>query len=313
MTDHYGLKNNKPAVFSLELYHSIHMQHENSNSDPTTTTIVSNKQQAIKALFFDIDGTLITPKTRNIPESVVLTLKKLQEQGILIIVATGRSILAVEPLRYLGFDGYVTFNGSACYDKNGNQLSRKTISEESISRLLEYTVNRSLNFILMYENRTALSQADPGITDSYIKLGLPIPPVLDRNNADITNVLQTNVFISPEEEAAFMETVMPDCVAARWTPRFADVNPIGISKKIGLELFCEYFDLDVSETMAFGDGGNDITMLQYAGIGVAMGNAGDNVKLVANYITSDADDDGILKALEHYGLIPSSTTDLIPN
>jgi Cof subfamily protein (haloacid dehalogenase superfamily) len=279
------------------------MQEEHPNSDSTTATFTSNRQPTIKAIFFDIDGTLVSPKTRRIPESVEVALQKLQDQGILIIVATGRSILAVEPLRYLGFDGYVTFNGSACYDKDGNQLSRSTISGESISRLLDYTSIRPVNFILMYEDRVALGQADSAITDIYVKLELPVPPLLDRSNPDITNVLQTNVFISPEEEAAFMESVMPDCVAARWTPRFADVNPIGISKKVGVELFCKYFDMDVSETMAFGDGGNDITMLQYAGIGVAMGNAGDNVKLVANHITDDADEDGILKALEYFGVL----------
>lgn len=279
------------------------MQHENSNSDSITTTTYSSKQQTIKAIFFDIDGTLVSPTTRKIPESAITSLKKLQDQGIRIIVATGRSIRAVEPLRYLGFDGYVTFNGSACYDKDGNQLSRNTISGESISRLIDFGDNRPVNFILMYEDRVALNHADPAITDIYIKLQLPVPPLLDRSSADMINVLQANVFISPEEETAFMETVMPDCIAARWTPRFADVNPAGISKKIGLELFCEYFDLSASETMAFGDGGNDIRMLQHAGIGVAMGNAGDNVKSVANYITTHADDDGILNALKHFGIV----------
>ncbi|WP_343633949.1 Cof-type HAD-IIB family hydrolase [Fluviicola sp.] len=280
------------------------MQEKNPNTDSTTTpTSDFNKQQTIKAVFFDIDGTLISFNTRTIPESAVLAIQKLQEQGIRVIVATGRSIQAVTPIRHLGFDGYVTFNGSACYDKDGNQLSRYTISPDSISRLLHYTENREINFVLMYENTVAVNLVTPEIIASQTKLKLPVPPVLDRTNPDIGNVLQANVFIGPEEEAAFMQTVMPDCVAARWTPLFADVNPAGISKKIGLELFCSYFGLDVSETMAFGDGGNDITMLQYAGIGVAMGNAGANVKSAADYITTDADEDGIWKALEYFGVI----------
>lgn len=280
------------------------MQEENSNTHTTsTTTSVFSKTHPIKAVFFDIDGTLISFHTRAIPESALWAIKKLQHQGIRVIVATGRSIQAVAPIRHLGFDGYVTFNGSACYDRDGNQLSRNTISPESIARLLDYTENREINFVFMYEHAVAVNLITPEIIASQTKLKLPVPPLLDRSNPDTDNVLQANVFIGPEEEPAFMESIMPDCVAARWTPLFADVNPAGISKKVGVELFCSYFGMDVSETMAFGDGGNDITMLHHAGIGVAMGNAGAEVKAAADYITTDADADGIWKALEHFGVI----------
>ena len=65
----------------------------------------------------------------------------------------------------------------------------------------------------------------------------------------------------------------------------------------------DYFGMDVSETMSFGDGGNDIPMLQYAHIGVAMGNATDNVKEIADYVTTSVDEDGIANALKHFGVI----------
>lgn len=62
-------------------------------------------------------------------------------------------------------------------------------------------------------------------------------------------------------------------------------------------------NIAIADTMAFGDGGNDIAILRQAGIGVAMGNANDDVKAVANYITSSVDDDGIANALKHFGVI----------
>ena len=65
----------------------------------------------------------------------------------------------------------------------------------------------------------------------------------------------------------------------------------------------DYLGLNISETMAFGDGGNDITIVQEAGIGVAMGNAGDNLKAVADYITTSVDEDGVMNALLKYGVI----------
>jgi len=100
-----------------------------------------------------------------------------------------------------------------------------------------------------------------------------------------------------------MESVMPNSVASRWTPLFADVNPKGQSKQVGVDVFCKYFGLDIGQTMAFGDGGNDISMLRHVGIGVAMGNANPEVKEIADYVTTSVDEDGIWKALEHFGVI----------
>ena len=65
---------------------------------------------------------------------------------------------------------------------------------------------------------------------------------------------------------------------------------------------CRHFGIDVADTMAIGDGGNDIPMLRHAGIGIAMGNANDAVKAEADYVTDTVDQDGIAKALQHFGL-----------
>ncbi|PRD21682.1 UNVERIFIED_CONTAM: hypothetical protein NCL1_51096, partial [Trichonephila clavipes] len=66
-----------------------------------------------------------------------------------------------------------------------------------------------------------------------------------------------------EEEQEFMEKVMPNSLSSRWTPLFADVNPKGLSKKVGIDIFCKHFGVELEETMAFGDGGNDISMLKH--------------------------------------------------
>ena len=92
------------------------------------------------------------------------------------------------------------------------------------------------------------------------------------------NVLQVTSFCSSEHEQKLMERV-GHCVSAR------------------------HFGLDISETMAFGDGGNDISIIRRAGTGVAMGNAGDNVKAAADYVTTSVDDDGVMNALVHFGVI----------
>uniref|UniRef100_A0AAU6WKR8 HAD hydrolase family protein n=2 Tax=Chryseobacterium TaxID=59732 RepID=A0AAU6WKR8_9FLAO len=96
---------------------------------------------------------------------------------------------------------------------------------------------------------------------------------------------------------------MPNSISSRWTPLFADVNAGGITKQLGIENFCKHFGIDTADTMAFGDGGNDISMLKFVKIGVAMGNANDAVKEIADFVTGDVDDDGIEKALLRFGLL----------
>jgi len=82
-----------------------------------------------------------------------------------------------------------------------------------------------------------------------------------------------------------------------------DVNARGIGKNNGIEQIFARYGLSEAETMAFGDGGNDIQMLRSAGLGVAMSNAGDNVKAVAAYVTDTTEEDGIWKALKRYAVI----------
>ena len=89
----------------------------------------------------------------------------------------------------------------------------------------------------------------------------------------------------------------------RWNPDFADITPKGVTKHQGIDVFCKHFGLQLEETMAFGDGGNDIPMLRHAGIGVAMGNAVEEAKAVADYVTTDVDAEGVAQALKHFGVI----------
>ena len=96
---------------------------------------------------------------------------------------------------------------------------------------------------------------------------------------------------------------MPNSKAARWTTHFTDVIPKVGGKNTGIDAVIAHFGIKLEETMEFGDGGNDIDMLKHAGIGVAMGNAVENVKEIADYITTSVDDDGITNALKHFNVI----------
>ena len=115
-------------------------------------------------------------------------------------------------------------------------------------------------------------------------------------------VLQFTPFISAAHEKALMEN-LPGCVSGRWHPAFTDITAKAADKGKGLEAMASYLNIAISQTMAFGDGGNDVAILKRAGIGVAMGNAGDGAKAAADYITTSVDEDGVWNALKHFGVI----------
>ena len=155
----------------------------------------------------------------------------------------------------------------------------------------------------MSEKEITIHDVTPEIAGMYAHLNLPVPKLVNMENVDTSSILQTNIFLGPTEEKAFMETVMPNSLASRWTPLFADVNPKGLSKKVGIDIFCKHFGIGIENTMAFGDGGNDISMLKHVNIGVAMGNANPEVKEIANYTTDEVDENGIWNALKYFEVI----------
>ena len=261
------------------------------------------QNSSVKAVFFDIDGTLLSFKTHKVAVSTERAIAELQAKGIKTILSTGRSINSIDHIKYLNFDGFITFNGGYCMTKEGDVLFKKCIDAKDIEGILNYAKENTLSFSFMSEKEVSIHDVTPEITGMYAHVNLPVPPLIDMDNVDVNSVLQTNIFLGPEEESAFMATVMPNSTASRWTPLFADVNAKDQSKKVGIDVFCKYFNIDLAETMAFGDGGNDIEMLKHVNIGVAMGNANPEVKEIADHVTDDVDSDGIWNALKHFGVL----------
>lgn len=269
----------------------------------TKFNMSSLEKPNIKAVFFDIDGTLISFKTNTIPESTHNAIQSLREKGIKVIVATGRSINSLDHIRHITFDGFITFNGSYCITTEGKVMYKTFIDSSDIKKLIQYAKNFPLSYSLMYEDKVEINDATPEVIGMYGHINLPVPPVHDKENIDTDHVLQANIFLEKKDENTFMEKVMPNSSASRWSPLFADVNHGGTTKSTGIKHFCDYFGIDISETMSFGDGGNDIAMLKFTQIGVAMGNANDDVKEIADYITEDVDNHGIESALIHFGVL----------
>jgi hydroxymethylpyrimidine pyrophosphatase-like HAD family hydrolase len=127
-------------------------------------------------------------------------------------------------------------------------------------------------------------------------------PVSDFEEATRGDIFQMTPFITVEKEKEIRPRI-PDCEIERWHPTFADITAKGNTKQKGMDEIIRYFELLREETMAFGDGGNDVSMLCHAAIGVAMGQASDEVKQFADYVTNSVDDNGIRNALKYFGII----------
>jgi Cof subfamily protein (haloacid dehalogenase superfamily) len=115
-------------------------------------------------------------------------------------------------------------------------------------------------------------------------------------------ILQLTPFFPEEYERDLMERI-PSCTSGRWHPAFTDITAKGADKGEGIIALTTHLGQNPQFTMAFGDGGNDISMIKAAGIGIAMGNALESLKNEADYTTTSVDNDGVLGALQHYGLI----------
>lgn len=261
------------------------------------------QNKTIEAVFFDIDGTLLSFKTHEVAASTEEAIAQLQAKGIKTILSTGRSINSIDHVKYLDFDGYITFNGGYCVTKEGEILFKKAIDRVDIESVLSYAKEKPLSFSFMSEREITIHNVTPDIAGMYEHLNLPVPKLVDFDTVEVDTILQTNIFLEEQEEKIFMNDIMPNSLSSRWSPLFADVNPIGQSKQVGIDIFCKHFGIDLAKTMAFGDGGNDITMLRHVNIGVAMGNANPEVKEIADYVTNDVDSDGIWNALKYYNIL----------
>ena len=257
------------------------------------------------ALFFDIDGTLVSFETHQIPPSTILALTQAKANGHKVFIATGRPPIIITNLGAIEhlIDGYVTTNGALCFI--GKQtVSCHAIPQDAAQLVVDDSREKDYGLIVVGERDVAV--LDPkGDVDRIFRqhlavknldLAKPVEVVLQQK------VLQMTPFFPESYEAELMARI-PTCTSGRWHPEFTDITAKQADKGQGLLAIAEQEGLDPKFTMAFGDGGNDTSMIRTAGIGVAMGNALESLKQEADYTTTSVDDNGILNALRHFELI----------
>lgn len=257
----------------------------------------------IKAVFFDIDGTLVSFKTHTIPQSTLDALALLREKGIKVFIATGRHFCSINNLGNQVFDGYVTINGGRVLVGTDHVIYKQNIPDEDIQALFHYWEKEGeFPCAFVFENELLMNYTNEAVDEVFQMLNFPAPPIRPIEEMKGKDVFQLIAFFTEEQEQRIMKC-LPHCESTRWTSLFTDVVSMGISKRVGIDKMLEYFHIGLDECMAFGDGGNDIQMLSHVGLGVAMGNASDEVKKYADYVTDSVDEEGIYKALKFFNVI----------
>ena len=258
----------------------------------------------IKALFFDIDGTLVSFKTHRIPQSTVDALEQAKKNGVEVYISTGRPKQVINNLGQIEhlIDGYITANGARCFVED-TLVSQHAILPSDVKKIIEAADRDNYPAIVVSESRFAIHHYTDEVYEIFCKgLGVDSSVFADVNDLGDEPILQITPFCTLEQEALLMPT-LENCTSGRWHPAFTDITARGADKGKGLHAMADYLGLNIEETMAFGDGGNDISIIKEAGVGVAMGNAGEELKQVADYITTHVDEDGVKNALIKYGVI----------
>lgn len=248
----------------------------------------------IQAAFFDIDGTLLSFNTHKVSPGTIRAFGKLHSAGIRTFLSTGRPKVLI-PALPVAFEGHITMNGGHVFVGSETLLSNP-IPTDDYNHWLDYAGRH--NICTMAFDRETMAVAQVSETGYAIQrqLDMPMPPICTIDHMRTMEAYQVIALMPPSDDAA-VAAILPHCRLPRWHQLFTDIVADGNSKASGMEAICSHFGINPADTIAFGDGGNDIEMLQWAGIGIAMGNAADNVKQAADMVTTDVDHEGIENAV----------------
>lgn len=265
-----------------------------------------------KLVALDMDGTLLR-KDKSISDRTLNAIKEAREKGVKIVLATGRPVKGiVNYLDYLGLDNddeyAVTFNGSAVQTaKTGQMLFEHFMSGSDLHYIYELSRKFGVNFHAFDGNGELITPKMNQYTDLEAQINKIEIKKIDLNEiGHEDNIIKVMMVDEPEKlDKAFAE--LPEEVFTKYSvmrsaPIFLEfLNPV-INKGLGLSLLSEELGIKREEVIAIGDAGNDIDMIKYAGLGVAMGNAYPQVKEAADYVTVTNEEDGVAEVIERFVL-----------
>lgn len=274
----------------------------------------------IELIALDLDGTLFDNESR-ISEGNKAEIKRAVEQGVTVVISTGRpySGLPFDQLKGTGIKYSINTNGSAIYEiETGKCLYETPIPDEVVVPIIDYLVTKDIhadafcngNGYTPLSCRNAMKKLEmPASILKYIENTRKAVPNLSEyileNNLHVQKMTlnfhkdETGTLIDREEVKQYLLS-NPAVTTVSGGYNNLEFTASGVDKGVGLQQMAKLLNIPVENTMAIGDTENDIAIIKAAGIGVAMGNATDDVKAIASYITSSNTEDGVANAIRHF-------------
>ncbi|MCF7522145.1 Cof-type HAD-IIB family hydrolase [Neisseria sp. ZJ106] len=259
-----------------------------------------------KIIFFDIDDTLYRKYTDTLRPSVLQAMNALKAKGILTAIATGRTPAAFpekikQLIRQCGMDMLISINGQYI-EYQGKMLQSYPMDEADIHAVIAVLQRKNIPYAFVGTQHIAVSERNT-LTENTLASILTVCPE-DPHYYQKHEVYQMLAFYPPQQDGE----ISPDIEAlglktVRWHENAVDILRSGGSKAVGIAHSVAKLGIAMQDVMAFGDGMNDIEMLQTVGFGVAMGNGEPQAKAAARHVCPSVDEDGVYRGLQELGII----------
>ena len=251
-----------------------------------------------KLIVLDLDGTLTNSKNEITPRNRE-TLIRMQEHGIRLVLASGRPTYGIVPLanelRMNEFGGFIlSYNGGEIINWETQEMVYENVLPNEVVPVLYECARTHQLSILTYDGAEIITEnsQDPYVLkEAFLnKITLPVAKCLIVGDADKLIPLEAELCLRLQGRINVF----------RSEPYFLELVPQGIDKALSLAVLLKEIGVAREEVIAIGDGYNDLSMIRFAGLGIAMGNAQEPVKKAADYITLSNEEDGVAEAIKKF-------------
>ncbi|UDM31781.1 Cof-type HAD-IIB family hydrolase [Lentilactobacillus laojiaonis] len=251
--------------------------------------------------FFDLDNTLLNEFTQ-VDTEVAQAMDQLRQNNILPVIATGRNIFEITKiLEDTKIDTVVSANGDyVIYE--GKPVYKSEMSKEVISDLANYAKSFGDSIAVLNDKDSKINFNTDFTKGAYDSVNSIVPALGAKEFAE-NNPIYMMIVLTVGHDEDYLNRFKDTLTFYRNTPFSMDVINTGNSKQHGIEELIKNANLQGIPTYAFGDGNNDVSMINFADYGISMGNGLPHVKEIADYVTTNNTDHGIVNGLKHYGLI----------
>lgn len=254
-----------------------------------------------KIVFLDVDGTITSHTDGRIPSSTIKAIKMLINKGIQVVAATGRPLSMCEELQELGIKTFITANGG--YVKHDQEIIHKVAMDKSIVQEVMEFAKLENNGLSFYTETFSMNDVKEKAILSALKETLSLNEYPKTNESINNEDVSLLCLFAGDDAVEKYKRKFPHLTFKRWHPYVLNVLQEDVSKSLAIVKTLDFFGISKSEAIAFGDGENDIDMLEIVGLGIAMGNGTPKLKDAADFVTRPSSENGIEYALRKYRIL----------